>query len=170
MARVQAGRGDLLQDSLAGGDHGTAAVVADGPRGRRLAAGLAVPHPCKTPLASPTATREVSQGPASPLRAPQPSHSMWHKDGDGHKLLEDTRGWQRMSLPGQLVPAPVSWDYSEEFMAGAAIPHSQREPHLGQQPHTHPHPLCFHWHSSHPSCRFLPWLLDIGLGTLHHQE
>lgn len=49
MARVQAGRGDLLQDRLAGGDHGTAAVVADGPGGCRLAARLAVPHPCKTP-------------------------------------------------------------------------------------------------------------------------
>lgn len=50
MARVQAGRGDLLQDRLAAGDHGTAAVVADGAGGCRLSAcRLAVPNPCKTP-------------------------------------------------------------------------------------------------------------------------
>jgi len=50
VARVQAGWGDLLQDRLAGGDHGTAAVVADGPGGCRLAARpLAVPDPCRTP-------------------------------------------------------------------------------------------------------------------------
>lgn len=93
MARVQAGRGDLLQDSLAGGDHGTAAVVADGPRGCHLAAGLAVPHPCKRPpvLASLRAITESSQGCADLPRTPQPSSSEWHKDADVHELLNDAR-------------------------------------------------------------------------------
>lgn len=50
VARVQAGRGDLLQHRLARGDHGTAAVVAEGAGGCCLAARrLAVPDPCKTP-------------------------------------------------------------------------------------------------------------------------
>lgn len=119
VARVQAGRGDLLQDSLAGGDHGTAAVVADGPRGRHLAARrLAVPDPCKTPpaLASPSGTGEVSRGCADPLgQVPvrgtlQPSHGVWHKDADVHRLLNDTREGQtgaRALKSVSLPPAPL---------------------------------------------------------------
>lgn len=94
MAWVQAGRGDLLQDRLAGGDHGTAAVVADGPGGCRLAAcRLAVPDPCKTPpgigithgdpgegaLAVPTPSKSVPAK-GNPLNPPPAPLRAWHED------------------------------------------------------------------------------------------
>lgn len=84
MARVQAGRGDLLQDRLAGGDHGTAAVVADGPGGCRLAAcRLAVPDPCKTPPGVGIAHGNPGEG---ALTMPTPSQSGPAKGKPPHTL------------------------------------------------------------------------------------
>lgn len=71
-------------------------------------------------------------------------------------------------FPSPGTPARSLW---LELQSHTAQCHGgQKEPHPGQQPHIHLHPLCFHWHSSHLSCKFLPWLLDTGLGTLHLQE
>lgn len=85
MARVQSGWGDLLQDRLAGGDHGTATVVADGPGGCRLAARrLAVPDPCKTPPSVGITHRHPGEG---ALAVPTPSESGPAKGKPPHPSL-----------------------------------------------------------------------------------